>query len=73
MARKGRRATSEEKVFAIRLLEQGMSPDRVAEALDVGRQSVFRWKRQVCEGGIVALRIKKAPGRLRRLSPGRSS
>ncbi|GAT68731.1 hypothetical protein PS9374_04396 [Planomonospora sphaerica] len=46
MARKGRRATFEEKVFALRLLEQGMSPDRVAEALGVGRESIFRWKRQ---------------------------
>lgn len=71
MARKGRRATFEEKVFAIRLLEQGASPDRVAEALGVGRESVFRWKRQVREGGVEALRIKKAPGRPRRLSPGR--
>ncbi|GAB2467712.1 hypothetical protein GCM10027187_39860 [Streptosporangium sandarakinum] len=70
MARKGRRATFEEKVFAIRLLEQGASPDRVAEVLDVGRESVFRWKRQAQEGGVKALRIKKAPGRPRRLSPG---
>ncbi|MBG0831675.1 IS630 family transposase [Planomonospora sp. ID67723] len=70
MARKGRRATFEEKVFALRLLEQGMSPDRVAEALDVGRESIFRWKRQARTGGSEALRIKKAPGRPRRLRPG---
>ncbi|GGL60307.1 hypothetical protein GCM10014719_71760 [Planomonospora parontospora subsp. antibiotica] len=50
MARKGRRATFEEKVFALRLLEQGMSPDRVAEALGVGRESIFRWKRQARAG-----------------------
>ncbi|GGL51567.1 hypothetical protein GCM10014719_61100 [Planomonospora parontospora subsp. antibiotica] len=70
MARKGRRATFEEKVFALRLLEQGLSPDRVAEALDVGRESIFRWKRQARSGGTEALRIKKAPGRPRRLRPG---
>ena len=70
MARKGRRATFEEKIFALRLLEQGMSPDRVAEALGVGRESVFRWKRQARAGGDEALRIKKAPGRPRRLTPG---
>ncbi|WP_326635026.1 IS630 family transposase [Streptosporangium sp. NBC_01755] len=70
MARKGRRATFEEKVFALRLLEEGMSPDRVAEALGVGRESVFRWKRQARAGGDEALRIKKAPGRPRRLTPG---
>ncbi|MBG0825780.1 IS630 family transposase [Planomonospora sp. ID91781] len=70
MARKGRRATFEEKVFALRLLEQGMSPDRVAEALDVGRESIFRWKRQARSGGTEALRIKKASGRPRKLRPG---
>ncbi|MDP9842136.1 transposase [Streptosporangium lutulentum] len=70
MARKGRRATFEEKVFALRLLGGSMSPDRVAEALGVGRESVFRWKRQARAGGIEALRIKKAPGRPRRLTPG---
>ncbi|MEU8038114.1 helix-turn-helix domain-containing protein [Streptosporangium sp. NPDC049078] len=50
MARKGRRATFEEKVFALRLMEQGMSPDRVAETLGVGRESVFRWRRQARAG-----------------------
>ncbi|GGL57795.1 hypothetical protein GCM10014719_69030 [Planomonospora parontospora subsp. antibiotica] len=70
MARKGRRATFEEKVFALRLLEQDMSPDRVAEALGVGRESISRRKRQAHSGGTEALRIKKAPGRPRRLSPG---
>ncbi|MEV6867361.1 IS630 family transposase [Streptosporangium subroseum] len=70
MARKGRRATFEEKGFALRLLEQGMSPDRVADALGVGRESVFRWKRQARADGIEALRIKKAPGGPRRLTPG---
>ncbi|WP_425584210.1 helix-turn-helix domain-containing protein [Streptosporangium album] len=58
------------EVFALRLLEQGMSPDRVADALGVGRESVFRWKRQARSGGTKALRIKKAPGRPRRLTPG---
>ena len=47
-----------------------MSSDRVAEAPRVGHESVFRWKRQVREGGVKALRIKKAPGRPRRLTPG---
>ncbi|MEV0755230.1 helix-turn-helix domain-containing protein [Streptosporangium sp. NPDC050280] len=70
MARKGRRATFEEKVFALRLMEQGMSPDRVAETLGVGRESVFRWKRQARAGGEEALRIKRAPGRPRRLTSG---
>ncbi|WP_329424156.1 winged helix-turn-helix domain-containing protein [Streptosporangium sp. NBC_01495] len=70
MARKGRRATFEEKVFVLRLLEGGMSPDRVADALGVGRESVFRWKRQARAGGVEALRIKKAPGRPRRLTAG---
>ena len=47
-----------------------MSPDRVAEALEVGRESVFRWKRQARAGGEEALRIKRAPGRPRRLRSG---
>jgi transposase len=47
-----------------------MSPDRVADALGVGREPVFRWKRQARAGGVEALRIKKAPGRPRRLTAG---
>ncbi|MBG0829024.1 helix-turn-helix domain-containing protein [Planomonospora sp. ID67723] len=70
MARKGRRATFEEKVFALRLLERSLSPDRVAETLGVGRESIFRWKRQARTGGTEALQIRKAPGRPRRLRPG---
>ncbi|WP_307827589.1 IS630 family transposase [Planomonospora sp. ID82291] len=42
----------------------------MADALDVGRESVFRWKRQARTGGTEALRIKKAPGRPRKLRPG---
>lgn len=40
-----------------------MSPDRVAEFLDVGRESVFRWWRDYRAGGVEALRTKKARGR----------
>ncbi|WP_141703589.1 helix-turn-helix domain-containing protein [Planobispora rosea] len=35
----------------------------------MGRESIFRWKRQARTGGTEALRIKKAPGRPWRLPP----
>lgn len=47
-----------------------MSPDAVAEFLDVGRESVFRWWREYRAGGVDALKTKKARGRPARLDDG---
>jgi transposase len=63
MARKGRRATYDERVWAVREIEGGMSPDVAADILNVGRESVFRWWREYRAGGVEALRTKKTRGR----------
>jgi transposase len=63
MAKKGRRATSEEQVLAVQLMESGRSPDEVAEILGVGRSSVFDWQKKYREGGLAALSTKFASGR----------
>lgn len=63
MAKKGRRATYEERVLAVQRIEENQSPDAVAAFLGVGRESVFRWWRDYRMGGFDALRTKKARGR----------
>jgi transposase len=41
MARKGRRATNEERLIAIQMHENGFTADRIAQIMNVGRSSVF--------------------------------
>jgi transposase len=63
MAKKGRRATEEERVRAVQLMESGRSPEMVAEFLGVSRSSVFDWQKKYREGGPAALSTKFASGR----------
>jgi len=63
MAKKGRRATGEERILAVQLMESGRSPDEVAEILGVGRSSVFEWQKKYRESGLAALSTKFASGR----------
>jgi transposase len=63
MAKKARRSTPEEKLAAVRLLQSGSNADEVAEAFEVSRAIVYRWRQKYEEGGREALEIKKAPGR----------
>jgi transposase len=63
MARKGRRATSEERLTAVQMYENGISPDRISEILDVSRASVFDWIARYREGGLAAISTKIASGR----------
>jgi transposase len=63
MAKKGRRATEEERLLAVQLMERGKSPEMVAEILDVSRSSVFEWQKKYREGGLAALSTKFASGR----------
>jgi len=63
MAKKGRRATEEERLLAVRLMERGKSPEMVAEILEVSRSSVFDWQKKYREGGLAALSTKFASGR----------
>jgi transposase len=62
MALKGRRATYEERLHAVRLIEGGKSPDLVAEFMGVGRSTIFEWWQNYREGGPDALRTKKTRG-----------
>ena len=63
MAKKGRRATEEERLRAVQLMEEGAAPDLVAKFLGVSRSSVFEWQRKYREGGLSALSTKFASGR----------
>ena len=63
MAKKGRRATNEERVRAVQLMEDGYSPDAVADMLGVGRSSVFSWQKKYRQDGLAALSTKFASGR----------
>lgn len=63
MAKKGRRATEEERIRAVQLVEEGKSAELVAEVLGVGRSSVFEWQRKYRVGGLAALSTKFASGR----------
>ena len=63
MAKKGRRATDEERLAAIRMYENGLTADRIVEILEVGRSSVFEWILKYCEGGLAAISTKFASGR----------
>ena len=58
---------SRKRVRAGRLLQKGKKPAEVALALGVARQTVYRWKALLDEGGIDALRDMAAPGRPARL------
>ena len=63
MAKKGRRATNEERLAAVQMYDNGLSADRIAEILGVGRSSVFEWVAGYREGGLAAISTKFASGR----------
>ena len=68
MARKGRRSRNDERIDAIRLLEQGYTKAQVARILDVAESSVYGWQKAYREGGLAALSTKISSGRKRLLS-----
>ncbi len=68
MAKKGRRATEEERINAVQLMEGGKSADLVAEILGVSRSAVFEWQQKYRAGGLAALSTKFASGRPNTLS-----
>jgi len=63
MARKGRRSTNEERLEAIRLLQQRYTRAEVANILNVAESSVCEWQAKFREGGLAALSTKIASGR----------
>jgi transposase len=68
MARKGRRSTNDERMNAIRLLQQGYTRAEVANILDVAESSVYEWQSKFRQGGLAALSTKIASGRKRILT-----
>ena len=55
MARKGRRSSKDERIDAIRLLEQGYTKAQVARICNVTESSVYGWQKAYREGGLAAL------------------
>src|SRR5216683_2271243 len=68
MARKGRRSSKDERIDAIRLLEQGYTTVQVARIFNVTESSVYGWQKAYREGGLAALSTKIASGRKRLLT-----
>ncbi|NLU70762.1 IS630 family transposase [Streptomyces sp. HNM0574] len=63
MANRGKRATTEERILAVQLVESGQSSAQVAEMLGVGRRTVFRWHQQYRAGGIDNVHVRSGTGR----------
>jgi transposase len=68
MAKKGRRATEEERIQAIQLIESGRKIDDVTEIMGVGRRTVLDWWAKYRRGGLGELSTKFASGRPTALS-----
>lgn len=63
MAKKGRRATNEERITTVQMYDNGLAADQIAEILNVGRYSVFDWVSKYREGGLASISTKFASGR----------
>lgn len=63
MAKKHRRATEEERIQAVRRLENGENADEVAEMMEVGRRTLFDWLEKYRRKGEEGLSTKPTPGR----------
>lgn len=63
-----RKALEEIRIRAVRRVEAGESPEVVIKALGFTRGRIYEWLAKYREGGIDALRQKKAPGKKPTLS-----
>lgn len=63
MAKKGRRATNEERLNAVHMYENGIAPKRIAAIMNVAESTVFGWIQKYREGGLAAISTKIASGR----------
>jgi transposase len=68
MAKKGRRATEDERIQAVQLIESGRKIDDVTEIMGVGRRTVLEWWEKYRRGGLAELSTKFASGRPTSLS-----
>ena len=63
MAKRGKRASDQEKIRAVQLVESGEHYAVVARVLGVGESTVLEWMRKYRAGGLAALSTKVASGR----------
>jgi transposase len=63
-----RRSLQDTRELAIGALQKGIHPDDVADLYDVGRSTVYNWRKEYLENGPTALKVKQAPGRTPRLT-----
>jgi transposase len=68
VAKKGRRATNEERLLAIQMYQNGYPQAEIAKILNVGTRSVQEWIAKFRAGGLEALSTKFASGRPTSLS-----
>jgi transposase len=73
MDRKGekripRRSLEDTRMLAIAAMQKGIHPDDVADFYDVGRSTVYNWRKLYLEAGPAALAVKYSPGRPSRLT-----
>jgi transposase len=66
-------AAEARRLRAAELLAQGRSQAEVAEAVGVSRESVRRWQALLAQGGVAALRRRRAAGRPPKLSDGQAA
>ena len=62
------RTLEEMRVRAVRSVQNGQSPEVVAQALGINRTTIYDWLAQYRRGGWGALKAKPVPGRPRKLS-----
>lgn len=63
MAKRGRRATNEERLNAVHMHENGISANEIATIMNVAESTVFGWLEKYREGGLAAISTKFASGR----------
>lgn len=73
MDRRGEKRVPRKKLqdireFAAAAINMGMHPDDVAELYDVGRSTVYNWRKEYLEKGPAAFIVKSAPGRTPKLT-----
>jgi len=73
MDRKGetrvpRRKLRDIRELAVSAMNKGMHPDKVADLYDVGRSTVYNWRKEYLDKGTAAFTVKSAPGRTPRLT-----
>jgi len=62
-----RKALEEIRIRAVKRVEAGESPEVVIKALGFSRPRIYEWLAKYREGGIDALRSRKAPGKVPKL------